>query len=235
MAQVIMYATASSGTDRGRILPIPFEGRSYTCISKKPRYGWSLKSLDGKRIKLASATKSAHYLLRSALTSTMNPLLYPGLEPEDFADLDELVDYLAHIPGSSAELVGSVLAEHNIASRKRAEQIEGSKFVPGNEQLPRVTMSMTPEEQVQGAVKYREWFVGDATAPPYVPGTSSRAALVATQVAARRDQENAIASPPPESQARSLVGVTGFPRHSSTTPWDQLQPGMCNLVRPIMR
>ena len=103
--------------------------------------------MGGERIKLASATKSAHYPLRSALTSTMNPLLYPGLEPEDFADLDELVDYLAHIPGSSAELVGNVMSEHNIASRKLAEQVEGAKYVPGNEHLPRVTMSMTPEEQ----------------------------------------------------------------------------------------
>lgn len=168
----------------------------------------------------------------------MDPLEYLGLHPDDLAgmDLDELMDYLAHLPGSSAELVGNVLSEHNIASRKLAEQVEGAKYVPGNEHLPRVTMSMTPEEQAEGAVRYREWFIGDATAPAYVPSTSNRSVLVASQVAARRDQENAIATPPPQGQARSLVGVTGFPRHSSTTPWDKLQSSACDLfVERIMR
>ena len=144
--------------------------------------------------------------------------------------MDDLIFYLSHLPGSSAELVGSVLAEKEIASRKEAEQFGGSKYVSGNEHLPRVTMTMTPEEQAEAAVIYRKWFVGDPAEPARVPGTSNRSALVAAHVAARRDQENALATPLPKGQARSLVGVTGFPRHSSTAPWDQLTPSACSLV-----
>lgn len=161
-----------------------------------------------------------------AFIPTMDSRIHPEIYLGDLQGLDfeELMVYVAHLPGTTAELVGNAIAEaeKKDAYRRRAFEQGKPQFV--HEHLPRITMNMTPEQQAEAAVKYRELFVGDATAPPRVPRTSSRFVLVAAQVAARRELEDAISTPLPKGQARSVVSVNGFPRHSSTTPWNELEP-----------
>lgn len=158
---------------------------------------------------------------------------------EDFVDtgkkmgFEEWIDFLSKFPGTTPEFVGKVLAD--VAK----EYSNRSKFLPPGMQeeeecehvhvdLPKITISMTPEKQAEAVVKYRKLFVGDATAPASVPPTSSRFMLVTAQVAARREEEYALEMPLPKNQARTVSSVNGFPMHSGTTPWDKLQPSTLN-------
>ncbi|KAH9833708.1 uncharacterized protein C8Q71DRAFT_859984 [Rhodofomes roseus] len=141
-------------------------------------------------------------------------------------DIEQMIDLAVHL-GLTPEAMGDVLADADINYRHLSDIAEeqGSKTVMGIERLPRLILSMPPEEQAEAAIKYKEWLEGESDGGPvYKPKTSSRATLVAAQIAARKEQEKQFAAPASKVKARTIAVVTGFRKHTSKAPWNELEP-----------
>ncbi|KAH9927216.1 uncharacterized protein B0H18DRAFT_1003473 [Fomitopsis serialis] len=168
-----------------------------------------------------------------ALAMHLMHLVQMGLVPEDYGidsqsvNFEDMINLAADL-GATPETIGDVLAEMSTKFNPPTDGTtdeEDSKYVEGNGGLLRLKMSMSPEEQAVAAVEYKAWFEGGGGGPQYIiPKASPRTYLIATQVAARRDQVKQFATQLEKGQSRSIVKVTGFSKHSSKAPWDQLEP-----------
>ncbi|TFY52583.1 hypothetical protein EVJ58_g9932 [Rhodofomes roseus] len=147
-------------------------------------------------------------------------------------DIEQMIDLAVHL-GLTPEAMGDVLADADINYRHLSDIAEeqGSKTVMGIERLPRLILSMPPEEQAEAAIKYKEWLEGESDGGPvYKPKTSSRATLVAAQIAARKEQEKQFAAPASKVKARTIAVVTGFRKHTSKAPWNELEPASSAIL-----
>ncbi|KAH9937991.1 uncharacterized protein B0H18DRAFT_965005 [Fomitopsis serialis] len=167
-----------------------------------------------------------------ALAMHLMHLVQMGLVPEDYGidsqsvNFEDMINLAADL-GATPETIGDVLAEMSTKFNPPTDGTtdeEDSKYVEGNGGLLRLKMAMSPEEQEVAAVGYKAWFEGGGGPQYIIPKASPRTYLIATQVAARRDQDKQFATQLEKGQSRSIVKVTGFSKHSSKAPWDQLEP-----------
>ncbi|KAI1796166.1 hypothetical protein LXA43DRAFT_656004 [Ganoderma leucocontextum] len=124
--------------------------------------------------------------------------------------LSELARQLHLSPNDPRAMPSSLIANLGNAPPRRAPP----QFHPG----------MTKDETTQYIKEYKDWFEGDREVPPEPAHPVDARSLIAEQSHRRAELERSASRNAESSGIPILTTIVGFPKHSSTTPVERLEP-----------
>ena len=92
---------------------------------------------------------------------------------------------------------------------------------------------MTKDQTAQYIREYKDWFEEDRKIPPESAPPIDPFSLIAEQSHRRAELERSPGRHSGSSSTPIFTTIVGFPKHSSITPLESLEPGMCDpYLRP---
>lgn len=122
------------------------------------------------------------------------------------------------------ENLAAFMAQMNLQPHQLLSSSAGSRGTTLRRPPPTYHHGMSPEETTVYLERYREWFEEDRRIPPEPAPLFDRSLLTSEQLRRRAELERA-SRHGGGSGIQVFMTIVGFPKHSSATPIEELQPG----------